>query len=130
MSAGISGLIDQFHWSFEDYAQQGFMWYHAGILVVLIVSCALVGIHPLISLAVIIPLTEPFAPNQTLLGFSMLMAWGIASTMNPISASNLLIASRYGLNIRALIKMNIPYAVRQVALSFVFAWVLSLVLAH
>lgn len=129
LSAGIGGLIDQFHWSFENYAEQGFMWYHAGTLVILIVSCAVIGIHPLISVAVLIPLTEPFNPNPTLLGFSMLMAWGIASTMNPISASNLLIASRYQLDIRALIQMNIPYAIRQVTLSFLFAWILSRVLS-
>ncbi len=128
LSAGISGLLEQFNWSFEQYAKIGFMWYHAGILVLSIVSLSILSIHPLISVAVLAPLTEPFQPNQTLLGFSILMGWGIGSTINPLSASNLLISSRYQFKLNQLMKINGKHAVRQVLLSFLFAWLAQQIL--
>lgn len=123
LSAGIEGMLEQFDWSFEEYAQVGFMWYHSGLVVTLMGLSALLSINSLISVAVLAPLAQAFHPEPTLLGITLLMGWGVAALMNPVSAPNLLMTSRYKLRVGYLIRLNSVHALRQIGLSFIVAWV-------
>ncbi len=71
---------------------------------------ALLGIHPIISIALLGPVLAPLNPDQSLLAVVFLSAWALGSAIGPLSGMNLAVQGRYGIDALALMRWNLPYA--------------------
>ncbi|WP_240464686.1 hypothetical protein [Modicisalibacter sp. 'Wilcox'] len=110
LSSGLSALLA----SWPDgpvlpFAHFGHLqaWLTLGV----IVSLAFVGIHPLVGVTTLAPLLASLHPEPTLLGMVFLMGWALGTGSSPLSGSNLVLCSRYGVAPREMLRWNLPYAV-------------------
>jgi hypothetical protein len=95
----------------------------ASILLFVFIALSFVGIHPIISIAVIGNWMNEF--NHTLLAMSFLMSWATAVSTSPFSGLNLTIQSRYEIKAMDIFKTNIGYALKMYVIG-----VISLFLAQ
>ena len=73
---------------------------------------SLIGVHPVISIAVIASLLGPaIAPEQTLFALAGTIAWGTAAAVGPISGLNVFLAGRFGVSGFDVARRNLPYLV-------------------
>ncbi|OUR81798.1 hypothetical protein A9Q82_08240 [Cycloclasticus sp. 46_120_T64] len=97
---------------------------------VLVLSCMILasrmGIHPVISIAVVGGWFVSLEPNHTLLATMFLLSWGIGVCINPFSGINLLVFGRYQVKGRDIVRWNTPYALKM----FVVAAIILLLQAH
>lgn len=84
----------------------------ASIILLFIFLLAILGVHPVISIAVIGHWIMTIEPNQTLLAIMFLMAWAIGVSASPISGINLALHGRYGVSGQQIFKWNISYALK------------------
>ncbi|MBZ9556675.1 hypothetical protein KGQ96_01165 [Halomonas coralii] len=82
-------------------------WLTLGVIVAL----AFVGIHPLVGVTTLAPLLASLHPDPTLLGMVFLMGWALGTGSSPLSGSNLVLCSRYGVAPREMLRWNLPYAI-------------------
>jgi len=82
----------------------------ASIILLFMFLLAILGVHPVISIAVIGHWIISIEPNQTLLAIMFLMAWAIGVSASPISGINLALHGRYGASGQQIFKWNIAYA--------------------
>ena len=73
---------------------------------------AVLGVHPVISIAVIGHWIATVEPNQTLLAIMFLMSWAIGVSTSPISGINLALHGRYGVSGQQIFKWNLSYALK------------------
>lgn len=86
-----------------------FDWQIASLLLLVFIILAFIGIHPIITIAII---GEYFANfNHTLLAITFLMAWSTTVSTSPFSGLNLTIAARYKFSGFEVLKLNLPYAI-------------------
>ncbi len=85
-----------------------FDWKIASLLLLVFILLAFVGIHPIITIAVIGDYFSQF--NHTLLAITFLMAWSTTVSTSPFSGLNLTIVARYKYNAFEIFKLNILYA--------------------
>jgi hypothetical protein len=71
----------------------------------------LLGIHPVISIAVTAPLLAPLHPDPTRCGFLYLTVWAISTGSSPLSGIGLAMIGRYGASARSILAHNWYYAV-------------------
>jgi hypothetical protein len=73
---------------------------------------ALIGVHPVISIAVIASLLGPaIASEQTMFALAGTIAWGTAAAVGPISGLNVFLAGRFGVSGFDVARRNLPYLV-------------------
>lgn len=82
-----------------------------------IIILALLGVHPVISIAVSTPLLTPIAPDAQLLALTFAFSWSLGACASPLSGLNLTFQGRYGISSTKLAVLNLPY----VAVMFFFA---------
>lgn len=82
----------------------------ASIILLFMFLLAILGVHPVISIAVIGHWIISIEPNQTLLAIMFLMSWAIGVSASPISGINLALHGRYGASGQQIFKWNIAYA--------------------
>ena len=87
-----------------------FDWFIASILLALFIVLAFVGIHPIITIAIIGDFL--YSVNHTLLAVTFLMAWSTTVSTSPFSGLNLTIVARYGFSAKTIFKLNIKYALK------------------
>ncbi|MDC8832429.1 hypothetical protein [Alteromonas gilva] len=109
-SAGIKtllaihpGLIDLHRYPFDAGM---FALFSAAMI-----GAGLVGVHPLISIAVVSPILLPLSPDPASLGFMFLSTWAISTGSGPLSGIGLVMTGRYGISSRQIIKNNWHYVV-------------------
>ncbi|MBJ7538662.1 hypothetical protein [Marinomonas transparens] len=68
------------------------------------------GIHPLVSIAIVSPMLLPLQPHPTQLGFLFLSAWAISAGSSALTGLGLLMTSRYGIPAKAIMANNWYYA--------------------
>jgi len=97
---------------------------------VLVLTCMILasrlGIHPVISIAVVGGWFVSLDPNHTLLATMFLLSWGIGVCINPFSGINLLVFGRYQVKGKDLVRWNTAYAIKM----YVVSVVILLVQAH
>ncbi|MGB5735190.1 MAG: hypothetical protein WBM40_12200, partial [Thiohalocapsa sp.] len=74
LGAGIGAVIESSGWTI---ALTGFGAIEAWFLLLLMTGLAIVGVHPVISIATAQGVLAPLAPDPNLLGSTYLMAWGV-----------------------------------------------------
>lgn len=85
-----------------------FDWQIASLLLLLFIALAFIGIHPIITIAMIGDFLS--GVNHTLLALTFLMAWSTTVSTSPFSGLNLTIVSRYDFSAKEIFKLNIFYA--------------------
>jgi hypothetical protein len=112
--ASLSTLLEGFNLAFPV---QDFTPFVASVMLFGMVGVSLIGVHPIISIAVLGGWLGEMELNQTLLAMTFLMSWSLSICTSPVSGLNLAIASRYNISPVSLFKANIGYAVKLYFLS-------------
>ena len=79
----------------------------------------IIGVHPIVSIAIVSPLLLPLNPDQSQLGFLFLTSWAISTGSSPLSGVGLALVSRYQASSRGIIRSNWHYAVAMWAIASV-----------
>ena len=85
-----------------------FDWQIASILLFIFIMLAFIGIHPIITIAIIGDFLG--GVNHTLLALTFLMAWSTTVSTSPFSGLNLTIVARYNFDAKEIFRLNIFYA--------------------
>lgn len=81
----------------------------AGLLLGLLLPLALVGVHPVIAIAVAGTLLAPLHPSPNLLASTFLCTWAIGVAISPLSGMNLALQGRFGLGAMQVVRLNASY---------------------
>ncbi len=95
----------------------------ASLLLLIFILLAFIGIHPIITIAMI---GDFFVnANHTLLAMTFLMAWSTTVSTSPISGLNLTIVARYNCSAKEIFMLNIFYALKMYIVCVICLFVLS-----
>lgn len=95
----------------------------ASMILFVLILLSFVGIHPIISIAIIGNWMNEL--NHTLLAVTFLMSWSTAVSTSPFSGLNLTMQARYKINAIDIFKINIPYTIKMYLLCVLILFVLS-----
>ena len=70
----------------------------------------ILGVHPIVSIAIVSPLLLPLNPDHSQLGFLFLTSWAISTGSSPLSGVGLALVSRYQASPRKILQGNWHYA--------------------
>jgi hypothetical protein len=87
---------------------ENFDWFIASVLLAIFIILGFLGIHPIITIAIIGDFLS--GVNHTLLAVTFLMAWSTTVSTSPFSGLNLTIVARYNFDAKEIFKLNIFYA--------------------
>lgn len=82
-----------------------------------------IGIHPIITIAVIGDMLLDF--DHTLIAITFLIAWAVTVSTSPFSGLNLTIQGRYNINAKEIFVLNLPYAFKMFIVSSIFLYILD-----
>ncbi|NLQ16215.1 hypothetical protein HGG82_01090 [Marinomonas sp. M1K-6] len=109
-SNGISAIILSYpeffnleHFTFSP-------WLFSFTLAVMI-AAGVIGIHPVVSVAIASPMLLPLNPDPTQLGFLFLSAWAISAGSSGLTGLGLLMTSRYQIPTKTIVSNSLFYAV-------------------
>lgn len=89
----------------------------ASLLLGAAILVSMLGIHPIISIALIGPLVLPLKPNLELLAALFLSMWSLGVVANPISGTNVMLHGQFGVSGRDAFRWNLQYVL--------IMWILS-----
>lgn len=75
------------------------------------ISIGILGVHPVVSIAIVSPLLLPLNPDHSQLGFLFLTSWAVSAGSSPLSGVGLALVSRYQASPRSIIQNNYHYAI-------------------
>ena len=84
----------------------------AALMLLGMVLASLVGVHPIISIAILGGWLGGMEVDHTLLAMTFLMAWSLSIGTSPVSGLNLSLSSRYDIPAKKLFLWNAPYALK------------------
>lgn len=102
---------------------ENFDWSVASILLAIFIILGFIGIHPIITIAIIGDYLN--GVNHTLLAATFLMAWSTTVSTSPFSGLNLTIVSRYNFDAKEIFKLNIFYTFKMYILCILCLFILS-----
>ena len=79
----------------------------SGVMIVV----GILGMHPLVSIAIISPLLLPLNPNHSQLGFLFLTTWAVSTSSTPLSGVGLALVSRFNASPKMILQSNYHYAI-------------------
>jgi len=100
----------------------------ASITLFCILTLAVVGVHPVISIAVIGHWISGIQPNETLLALMFLMSWAIGAAFSPVSGVSLALQGRYGVSGWSLFRWNLGYAIKMYGAACLMLFLVSYLL--
>ncbi len=100
-----------------------FDWQIASILLFIFIVLAFIGIHPIITIAMIGDFLS--GVNHTLLALTFLMAWSTTVSTSPFSGLNLTIVARYNFDAKEIFRLNIFYAFKMYLVCTICLFILS-----
>ncbi len=77
----------------------------------LMIAVGMVGMHPVVSIAIVSPLLLPLQPDHSQLGFLFLTSWAVSTASSPLSGVGLTMISRFQASPRMILQSNYHYAV-------------------
>ena len=106
LSVGLGALVDVVGFTVPaGYYNVWFAW----LSVIAMTFVALVGVHPVVSIAAIAAVLGPVISEPTLFAMAGTIAWGTAAAVGPISGLNVFLAGRFGVSGFDVAKRNLPY---------------------
>jgi len=100
-----------------------FDWISASILLLVFILLGFIGIHPVITVAIIGNYIVQV--DNTLFAVTFLMAWATNVSTSPFSGLNLTMASKYNLNASKVFNLNIKYSLKIYLMSILSLYILS-----
>lgn len=100
-----------------------FDWFIASILLAIFIVLAFIGIHPIITIAIIGDFMS--SVNNTLLAVTFLMAWSTTVSTSPFSGLNMTIVARYQFEAKKIFLLNINYALKMYIVCVFCLFILS-----
>lgn len=100
-----------------------FDWQIASILLLIFIFLAFVGVHPIITIAIIGDYLN--GVNHTLLALTFLMAWSTTVSTSPFSGLNMTIVARYDFSSRKIFSLNLMYAFKMYIICTICLFLLS-----
>ena len=124
LAAGVASAIAT---SYPDLAVATFGPTEATVLLLAMTVASLVGIHPVITIAVAGGALGPWVADPNLLGITFLMAWAVGVVVSPFSVLQITLQGRYGIGPLRMIRANAFYVllllvVDTIALQVYAAW--------
>ncbi|MBU0947085.1 MAG: hypothetical protein KJ804_01305 [Proteobacteria bacterium] len=80
------------------------------LILATMILIGIMGIHPIVSVAIVSPLLLPLNPGPSQLGFLFLSSWAVSTGSSPLSGVGLALVSRYQASPRGIIQNNWHYA--------------------
>ncbi len=109
-SAGIKSLLAAYP-DFLNLQQLGFSASSFALILAMMIIAGMLGVHPVVSIAVASPLLLPLEPDPSQLGFLFLSSWAISAGSSPLSGVGLTMMARYQFSNRQLLQNNWHYAI-------------------
>lgn len=106
LAAGLASVL-QVTGSWVPFSTFG-AW-QAWLTLVAIIGLAIIGVHPVISIAVMATVMAPLDPHPSLLAATFLAGWGLGVCVSPLSGMNLALQGRYGIDGLRIARWNLPY---------------------
>jgi hypothetical protein len=106
-----------------DIVFLGFDWIYASILLAIFILLGLIGIHPLITIAILGDFLVDV--DHTLFAVMFLMAWSITIASSVFSGLNLTISARYNIEAKEIFKLNIFYVIKMYLVGVVSLYTVS-----
>ncbi|MGB3750880.1 MAG: tellurium resistance protein TerC [Arcobacteraceae bacterium] len=100
-----------------------FDWMSASFLLLVFIVLGFVGIHPIISVAIISDYISQV--NNTLFAVTFLMSWATTVSTSPFSGLNLTMVSKYQINPQKVFQVNIIYSIKIYFVSVFLLYLLS-----
>jgi hypothetical protein len=100
-----------------------FNWFVASVLLAIFIILGFIGIHPIITIAIIGDFLRDV--NHTLLAVTFLMAWATTVSTSPFSGLNLTLVARYNFDAKEIFKLNIFYAFKMYIVCTICLFLLS-----
>ncbi len=104
-SSGLVAIIDSypklFSLKLSHFSPLLFMVFSG-----LMITAALIGVHPIVSIALVSPFLQPLGINPNQLAFLFLSVWGISTGTSPLSGVGLAMVGRYHVSGMKLLKEN------------------------
>lgn len=123
--SGLAALVTGAEVNLNITALNGAM---AAMVLGLMLLAAVLGAHPVISMAVVGAWLASVPVNHSLLAVTFLMAWSIGVSVSPLSGMNLALQGRYRVSGRQLFAWNKGYALGMWAIGSVILVLLDQVL--
>ncbi len=106
----------------------GFGATEASLTYLVIVLLSLLGIHPIICIALAGSVLAPLEPDHTLLALVFLSSWAMGTPTGPLSGINLAFQGRYGVDSFQIMRWNLGYLGLMSALVVLAIWALAALL--
>lgn len=100
-----------------------FDWQIASILLLIFTFLAFIGVHPIITIAIIGDYVN--GVNHTLLALTFLMAWSTTVSTSPFSGLNMTIVARYDFSSKKIFSLNLSYAFKMYIICTICLFLLS-----
>ena len=100
-----------------------FTYVEASITLFGFIFLAFIGIHPIITIAVIADFLLEF--NHTLLAITFLIAWAITVSTSPFSGLNLTMQARYNIEAKEIFTLNIFFAIKMYIVCAIVLYILD-----
>jgi hypothetical protein len=120
LAVGLQTLVAATHMSFPFGGE-----FDAGFATTLLagmILLAVLGMHPVISIAVATPLLSPINPDPQLLALTFVFSWSLGVCASPLSGLNLIFQGRYGIPSVKLAIANVPYMVMMFPIAALFLY--------
>ena len=116
----VSTILNGYH-VIVPFSQ--FTYIEASITLLGFILLSFIGIHPIITIAVIASFLLQF--NHTLLAVTFLMAWAITVSSSPFSGLNLTIQSRYNVEAKEVFLLNLPFVIKMYVVCVIALYILD-----
>ncbi|TFD87832.1 hypothetical protein [Cryobacterium serini] len=73
------------------------------------ILCALIGVHPVVSIAIVAAIVQPLSPDPTLFVLAACIGWGVSTAVGPLTGLTMLLSARYGIDSIVLTRRNLIY---------------------
>lgn len=126
LATGIATVIQATDIQFEV---ERFGANEASLLLLVMVTISVLGIHPVISIATAGGIFSPLGVDPNLLGITFLMTWAIGISTAPLSGLHLMIQGRYNVRSVTLFRLNAWFSLAMIgsaaaAMQFYEQWYL------
>lgn len=92
--------------------------FEAWLCIVATAALALVGVHPVVSVAVLAALVAQLNPDPTLFALAAMIGWGCSIPVGPLSGLLLHLGGRYGIDALAIVRGNLPYLLFVIGMAY------------
>ncbi len=92
-------------------------------LLIVMVTLALIGVHPVISIAIAGIWLKSMQIDPNLLGLVFIFAWGIGISVSPLSGLNMALHGCFGIRGTEIMKWNAGYTVQMLVVSTLLFWI-------